>query len=512
MLMRWRSRRRTGSGAAITDLYNPDTGQLLLQYPVWFLLTLGLVGVGAFALTGFLGYGADSAFSKPWILFLWFCALLITLQVSIFRAAELRVRLIATLVVTVICIVLVILAKYGNILPDFIQQLIHPREFFTALADEPWTYTIANFGLLAVFWVDTLRRWIRRARGMTPNPSVTITLGTPRKDAEEMATLEELISGDLIAAFVLAFVLSLVLQTSVLQPLHPTITNCTISLPGTCVGAGDGNAFTTLAFIDRIQSLIYLPLGLIVLALTATLSGLGAAGGVSSSTGAVPAAQTLLAAGERAGIQPIATTVADTVIQTLRSALDRRLRHLLTNLALSLRNIFWPVLIFVAVYALEETATITQQYLHSAKSLELAFFLAGPALIWGGVAALGLAFSAGLFLFHLRVVDNTLRFLGLVGFVLLLTLWIFSLSLAGFNQLLLSVNGATISSPHGTPTPFLPLGASTFISLGALVVYGVIALVRRGRRPTAPSQPQDGAPQTERPQYAAPDYPSGPTQ
>src|SRR5581483_5667420 len=119
---------------------------------------------------------------------------------------------------------------------------------------------------------------------------------------------------------------------------HP-LGNCT---PGTTVGST-----STLTFIDRIQALIYLPLGLIILALTAVLSGLGAAGGVDSShtRPLVERAPTTSKSSHA-----IAEDVTTTVINTLRSAVDRRVRHLFRNLALSLRTVAWPALIFVAIF------------------------------------------------------------------------------------------------------------------------------------------------------------------
>ena len=41
---------------AITDLYDEKRGAFLVQYPIWLVLLLGLAGVAAFAITGFLGY------------------------------------------------------------------------------------------------------------------------------------------------------------------------------------------------------------------------------------------------------------------------------------------------------------------------------------------------------------------------------------------------------------------------------------------------------------------------
>src|SRR5215469_14595953 len=91
---------------AITDLYDEQRRAFLVQYPVWFITVLALTGVAVFAITGFYGYGS-SVVRQPWDLFLWFCAVLVTLQVSIFRNESLRRRLIATLLFTLASILFI---------------------------------------------------------------------------------------------------------------------------------------------------------------------------------------------------------------------------------------------------------------------------------------------------------------------------------------------------------------------------------------------------------------------
>jgi hypothetical protein len=78
----------------------------------------------------------------------------------------------------------------------------------------------------------------------------------------------------------------------------------------------------------------------------------------------------------------------------------------------------------------------------------------------------------------------------------LLTLWIFSLALAGLNRLLLHD-----MLDFTARTPFYPPSWSTLISFGALLIFGSIAIVRY-------MQAQRNAPPTPR---AAPpaDIPAG---
>jgi len=228
-----------GSGGprhAITDLYDEERRAFLVQYPVWVILALALGGVLAFGLSGFLGYpnttfALDRAFLQPWALFLWFCLLMLTLQASIFRDVSLRRRLVMTLVVTVVAIVFIGITYFSNSLPDFIRRILSTHLLFRLLARQPWTYTVLNFGVLAVFWADTIRRWIRRARGMPPNPRVDIGLGesNPVFNSKDMPSLPELISGDLIAGALLTLVLSLIFRVEVVSLLvhtQPPLNTC----------------------------------------------------------------------------------------------------------------------------------------------------------------------------------------------------------------------------------------------------------------------------------------------
>ena len=475
------------SRQAITDLYDEKRGAFLVQYPIWLVLTLGLVGIAAFAITGFTGYEPGPPFGEPWILYLWFCALVVTLQASLFRNPALRVQLILTLIVTFICIALVGLGAFGKLLPEFLQRLLNLRDLLRGLATNVWTYTILNFGIILVFWVDSVRRWIRRARGMAPTDVIPLLPGETAESLrdEDLPSLEELISGDFLAGAALTLLLSFLFGASFVQlvVIQPGVDVCTVSLPfAGCVSPGDPSAFYTLSYLDRIQSLIYLPFGLIILGLTATLSGLSAAAGVSPAK----TVERLASAPRRASsaTAPIAMDVTDTVVNTLRSAIDRRVRHLVRNTALSLRTVAWPLLVLLCIYGVDQVAFYIQKYLHGSKSASDALFQVGPALLWGVGAALALEASAALLVFRWRVADNSMRFLGLIGFVLLLTFWIFSLALAGLN-LLLSHNLLNVTDV----TPFYPPGWNTLISLAALAIFGAVAFFRRGRGGSPPSSP-----------------------
>ncbi|HET8906271.1 MAG TPA: hypothetical protein VFN11_04835 [Ktedonobacterales bacterium] len=467
---------------AITDLYDENRRTFLIQYPIWLILGLGLSGVAVFALTGYLGYpNTDEPLKQPWLLFLWFCAVLITLQISIFRHKSLRSRLIATLIISLLAIVFIGITYFNQSLPDILRQILGQGRILRLLAGSQATYVLVNFGLIAVFWVDTIRRWIRRSQGLSPNPGVDIGVGGSASDDEDMPSLQELISGDLIAGALLTLLLSFVFQWQIIATfIHPgnvVISSCTVSWFGPC-GIGGTNP-PTLSFLDLIQTLLYLPLGLLILALTATVSGLGALQGVDENHS--QDSLIMMKPENATSTGAVASDVTETVIDTIRSALDRRIRLLLANLALAFRYIGFPLLIFLATYGLAELSTNVQIYLHGSKILFNALRYAALGTGFGLVAAVGLVLSAALMLFRWRVVTNTMRFLGLVGFIVLLTFWIFSLALWGFNQLLINVN----VSPR---TPFSPPGWTTGISLVLLIIFGAFFLLRRAR-PAAKRQP-----------------------
>ena len=523
-----------GPNEAITDLYDENRRTFHIQYPVWVVVALALTGVIAFMLTGFLGFHDKSAttagspysepgfihtlFLQPWVLYLWFCALIYTLQISILRNPKLRRQLVATLLITTFCVILVGVSYYYNkeiqqLLQNILQQIL--KVPIPQIGNNPLTYTLINFLIIAIFWLDTIRRWIRRSRGLPPASHVAIDLSTNPSAStirrlvppEEMPSMQELISGDLIAGAVLTLLLSLVFRDSVISAfshllnINVDVNNCIVAWPiGHCVAPGGTISDPpTLTFIDIIQALIYLPLGLIILALSATLSGLGAVGGVNEQQqvlNPVPAGSQ-----DETSTESVSEQVSLTVLNTLRSALNRRLRVATDNLALSLRNAVWPLLILLGVIAVAAGARDIQTYLHllsdqrtcttagcpdfanvqSLLNSYQQYVSIGLALVWGVVAVLAIVISVTLLIFNIRVAENSFRFLGLVGFTVLLTFWIFSLALSGFNGLF-SLTGLSHRVPFPQP------GVATIISAAALVIFGVLLLFRRVRGPRTPAR------------------------
>ncbi|HEX6797853.1 MAG TPA: hypothetical protein VF116_09105 [Ktedonobacterales bacterium] len=497
---------KSASHYAYTDLYDEIRHNFLIQYPPALVIGLGIAGVVAFMLVGFLGYRDPlegsftyTVFHQPWPLYLWFCALIIALQASVLRHRTLRRQMVMALTATIISMIIVgIIYFYNYDIGKFLQQvlnLIHLN--LPQLGNNPWTYTIINFGVIIIFWLSTVRRWIRRAMGLPLHAGAYI--GLEEDDDAENPDLRQLISGDLIAGAILTLLLSLIFTEGVINLFSGLLQTgvavkpYALSLPGSCAStAGSCAPHSTLSFIDQIQTLIYLPLGLLILALGAVVSGLGKEVDADDPTS-------------------IFQRVIDELIDTIRAALNRR-TGVAFNLALGLRTVAWPALVFLGVVGVAAASRGIQTYLHlqsdsitcrvnghwsadlcgggatlhavqtQLNSLQQ-YQAAGLAIIAGVGAVLAIVFSLALLLFKWRVAENTLRFLGLVGFIVLLTFWIFSLALSGFNGLF-SLTGLSSRVPFPQP------GVTTIISAAALIIYGIYLLFRRARgKPASQSAP-----------------------
>src|SRR5215469_10503824 len=505
------SRTEPSKHHAITDVYDEENHTFLVRYPVWLIVALGLSGVLVFMVTGFLGFRDHAElpltgriFHEPWALYLWFSGLILVLQISILRHISLRRELTATLAVTMFSVIFLgvlyfnpgLVTAFLTLLQDLLSKIFGPH-FLLSL---PLTYTVINFLIIGIFWLDTIRRWVRRVRGESPTRRIDLATGeaTYKQGKDDLPTMEELVAG----AF-LVLVLALVLRPEVVGfflntigviPQHP-INTCTVSLPGNCQlppVAGQPNP-PTLTFIDLIQSLIYLPLGLIILAIFATLRGLGALDALTTTS--QQASPALATTRDASSAVNVGEQVSIAVLDTLRAALSRRIYIALDGLIGSLRTVVWPALILLGVVAVAASARYIQTYLHLQSdertcidthcqdfvavqrllSEQVQFTAPVSALLWGIVAVLAIVFSAAILIYRWRVAENSLRLLGLVGLTVLLTFWIFSLALSGFNALFSLTN---ISQRVPFPQP----GISTMISVAALVIFGGYSWLRTIRK------------------------------
>jgi len=521
---------------AITDVYDERTRFFVVRYSPALVIGLGLSGIVAFALTAFTGFrdSGESAitgaiFRHPWPLFLWFCALIITLQISIMRHPSLRRQLVETLIVTIISMIFEGIFALNPELANYIfTAILHIP--IPDIGTSPWTYAVINFGLIAIFWIDTIRRWIRAQFKRPTTRVVDLGIGVTIEVGEsgDLPGLPELVAGDLIAGGALTLILFLAFQPTLLNflsdalQIHQHVNLCTLSWPiGTCNGGGKLTDPPTLNFMDLIQTLIYISLGLLVLALTAVATTIQALTERQNAQGDVvspaPVTETAVvrasdsANASAAGATGAGETVATVVLNALRAALSRRIRIAIDNFLVSLRNVIWPALILLGTIAIGTAAIGIQRYLHlqsdkitcglptpypdapsvagSACASAIAQLNAGVqyqsvavAALLGIACALCIVLAAALLILSWRVVENTFRFLGLVGFIVLLTFWIFSLALTAFNALLNLLSA--------TPRqPFPLLGASTLASIVAFVITAIWLAIRALRAPRARSAP-----------------------
>jgi hypothetical protein len=503
---------------AITDLYDEQRNTFLIQYPPLLVIVLALTGLLAFVLTGFLGYpfgkftdpstfvypnytSGEYLFKEPWALLAWFWGLMLVLQISIFRHPNLRRQRNQTIAASIISMIIVIVAYFNReILGNVLNNLGDWLQITLKISGNSFLLAIINYGILAIFWVDSIRRWIRRSQGLPITPQVDLG---PRFRIRpgDMPSLQELISGDIIAGGALTALLMWVFDSATLNNIANLINNTSDygSTPGKTLVCA-----TNCSVVDRYQMVFYLTFGLLLLALTAVVNGLGAVGAVESEKVApegleITPTDTSL---DETGTEKGTKGVVQTLVETLLAALNRQLLAIVNNFFLALRTASWPFLVLLGTAALALASRYVQYYMHSISCIhspaqEAAckittingvsygiatdtgslVFNAGIATGSIFIALLAIIGAAALLVFRWRVAENTLRFVGLVGFIVLLTFWIFALALTGLNEIFSpQVLNLTTRWPFGQP------GISTIGSLGALLLYAAILLINRARR------------------------------
>lgn len=240
----------------------------------------------------------------------------------------------------------------------------------------------------------------------------------------------------------------------------------------------DGHGIA-LSQIDRLLALFCLPLGFMVLAITATLNGLSAVRAVNAKLARpIP--------GIAGTSDSVTAQVSLVLFNALRSTVDRYARLILLRILLSLRNVFWIILVFIASFGLAILSLQIQDYLHHWPRNPADLVVAALA---AGVAVLGFILSAALLLFSRRVATNSLRLLGWVAFVLGLTFWLFSGTMLGINWLgeqlrivprVLSASGPACSTPNSynllsaPPGCNQPFAVSYLTFLSAAFLLGLL--------------------------------------
>ncbi len=484
-----------GEQHADTDVYCAKRGTSLVQIPLLAVVSIIVVGLLAFLITGFVGYAAGVCvqgdprttlpgggcwhdpwyqflyLKEPWPLYIWFSGLMVLIQVAVLRA-HLR-RLIATLVVTAVSIAIVAVVYLLG--PGAVERfLLHYPD---GLIYQPATYVLLNFGLLAAFIGDSARRWLLYGRTeLNPQRQDLQAADPSRSMALRRAKVGELISGDLIAGMVLCAVLAIVFSEGFLRTLFGvaggSVFDCGANLispaihqvtgsnaVAPCPVPGPHNVLLvnaaiplfgshTINLIDTVMAVACFVPGVGVLAITAFIRGLDPLSRATSP------ASSLAVAGPNARGQDVAGQVGMAVFDALNEALRRYILPYARRAVLSLRNILWPLLILIGSFSFALCGRFIQYYLHHYDptyycnpALKIAHCQPPNSLTY---LALALAFgftgffttvaSAALLMMSSRVFANTMQLLTRVGYVLLLTFWLFSLALFGFNWFLLDTS------------------------------------------------------------------------
>jgi TIR domain-containing protein len=469
---------------AITDLYDEDRHTSAVRFPRILVAILLLLGTLALLFTGVFGYEGVSSgepawtrttFHQPWLLYIWLVLLMMTLQGAILRSPSLRRYLVSSLVVTALAATAVNLIS-ETLNPQLVRALLPANNLSRAFFSTSSTYAVFNFGLILLYWINSFRRWVRVARGLPAHPEVDIGLqlgsepGSERH-SDDTPSLIEVVSGDLIVGAAFVAFLALIVNVLTVRLLislvgSPVVVRpCTVAWPlGSCFDAGSGAASApSLSLLDLIQALVYLPLGLLIIALSMIIVGvLGQ-----------PAQQQQYARGWSAYWKSL--------MAALRSGLDRRFRMVFVLSFSSLRDLSWPLMTLIAVIAVKEAAYTTLAALHTAGAVASIFptdskyvSSAVKSIIWMVTAGCFAIVSAALLVFRVRVVTNSLRFLRMVSWQVLLVLWIGAVLLALFN-------GVLIVSGVVRHAPFLMFHPIAIVSLVCAFLVGQLFVVGRIR-------------------------------
>jgi hypothetical protein len=488
----------------VGDLYLFDRNRhaATVPYPFWLVALLTFVGILAFAVLGFLGYPTDDGtlrtlFHPAWLLFLWFCSMVLIFQWSIFRHNALRLWRWQTLTVTSVCIVAVAVA-YAK--PDGLSALL--TQLATLL--NTWglsveggrlLWNIANFGIITLYVVDRLSIWLRGERAQY----VSIFMELEAKVIHQSdpgssgTTMWEFVSQDLFAGAALCLALGALFQATVfnllIRPItSKEVTSCAVSWAnGTCVDGAPHNP-PTLTTIDWSLALFAAAASVLLL-------------------GTILLARAFFQR-EREG----AVTVARGVQETLLAALNP-----LDIFVRNLRNVLWPSFILIGIIGAGTAARYARLYLHllsdkqtcgmqgacvdlgelsaylgnsldaqhfQQQALGLEALCLAIALAGGIGGTLAIVASARVQVSRWRIngplMTNWLRFLLSVAHTVLLAFWIISLGLSALMWAFQHV-GVTLRAPFPQP------GISTGVSFAYFLASLVYRLVRRRPEPSVPA-------------------------
>lgn len=467
-----------------------------------------------------------------WPLFLWFCALIATLQYYILvRNHARRAWKVASLSFICISIVLVVMARHPDFLGDFMRWVGEHLHLPSVPAPDDHAYaifwTIVNFGVLTYYVLNVVRRWRRRLRGESLDPFAGITLEGESHPSAASSTAQtgwrdvvgELLAFDLLGGGILALVLAAVF----LPPLWGGVVGsdrCPVSLPiGNCP---PGTAWTgvadphTLTFSDLIIAIIGGGIGVLLLFTLAARRGVEATGdfreaGGTAANGALEQTVTPLESAQ--GSFDAAWVAAESLVAprgeprtvaVSAPAAPTSTRGLVSSIALSLRQLIWPAFTFLAVACASGAASFIQFYLalldlqhqHGAPfDADWRNFVVVPlALALIAAAAVLSVFSAATLVFSTKIVGLWLQRLWPIALLVLNLFWGFGVALLLLNLLVWLLAHAFQSDPQvQVRLAFFPPGLAVYVSFVAFVLY------RYGLRRTpreAPRRTPEGPPAT----------------
>lgn len=494
------------SSILVGDLYllDPERKASAVEYPRWLLLLLIVIGIAAFAVTGFLGYPTDSAplytlLHPAWPLFLWLSATVLIIQASIFRHKEAARWKWETLAVTWVCM-LIVAAAY--IRPDILIQALRNLAIVLGIQGEQGRvlWNITNFGIIALYVIDRSILWIRHKRAKRGNIFVELdAFGARQLQPGDFApTSLELLAQDLFAGAALCLFLFVIFQVTVINILTQWAAgthadSCTVAwIIGACQPGNPQNP-PTLWFID-------LSLALFAIAASALILG------------AVLFSNAFFrreAAGE------VARGVRDIILAAF-NPLDVLIRNL--------RNVLWPSLILLGTVGIATSARYVRLYLHTmsdvqtcgqsarcpdlrefalylsnsldthlfqARASELELLFLALALLGAVGGILAIMASARVVLLewriHGRLFSNWLRFLANIAHKVLLVFWIFALGLSALMAALHYVN-LTDRAPFPQPGKSTAISSAYFLASVAVLVYRHRPKGRRRAPATAPQE------------------------
>jgi hypothetical protein len=517
--------------------------QTLHRVSVRLIPTLAGSGLVIFAITGLLGYCSggrqtcpatldfssppafvDSVFLKPWILFLWLCALIFTVQAATLAEEQRRWRY-WTYVVTAICIVLVgVFEFYGreiiSWLETILQQVLGQRGLFFRLVSSSWLYTIVNFGIIVLLGAGTVRRGIRLHRERAKVSGQRQAGGQEAngvRGAQDLPEMHELIIGDVLVRSVIVLFLSFGIRAEILGLIIPrpdpsqhlpTFDACSVALPGRCA--------PTLSFLDLILALLGLVCGVALAAtFTQDVAGQRAQQPHDGAPTESPAPQGIPSTPLDQGSSDVLQTSGKTSSPTLKrmgpavadALLDILVRPFQPIGAASngqwspydplavARVVAWPSLILIGTFSVGILARATQRVLHH--TMDIAGIPQITGLPWistfpsdrflyellavgaGIVAVVGIVLSAGVITNSQRVTTRGFDFVRRNGFITLVLFGSYALALWLLQVLLVQF----FPPPQDQPTPvrltaFNP-GFLTYLSFALLLWFGVPRLIHR---------------------------------